>query len=121
MKQETNTKKLNLTDKVTPVEIAAYSCSGGGNGIGQYLYQNFGSYFYTNVVGLNPLVAGTMMTVCKIVDFFTDFTMGILVDHGKSKSGEKARPWLLRGILPYSLGIIMMLSAPFSGGTASLI
>lgn len=121
MKKETTAQTPKLTDKVTPVEIAAFSCAGGGNGIGQYLYQNFGSYFYTNVVGLNPLVAGTMMSVCKIVDFFTDLSMGILVDHGKSKSGEKARPWLLRGILPYSLGIILMLSAPFNGGTASLV
>lgn len=110
-----------LTDKVSPTEIASYAIMGGGNAIGQYMYNNFGNYFYTNVAGISPLVTGTFMTVCKIIDFFTDLGMGILIDRGKSKSGEKARPWMLRGIIPFAIGLILMFSAPFSGETASLV
>ena len=114
-----NEKKL--TDRVTATEIAAYASVGAGNGLGQCLYNQFGTYFYTNIAGIDPLITGTFMTVCKIIDFCTDLAMGVLVDKGKSKSGDKARPWLLRGIIPFSLGMIMMFSAPFSGATATLI
>lgn len=110
-----------LTDKVTATEIAAYSCVGAGNGLGQCLYNSYGTYFYTNIAGIDPLVTGTFMTVCKVIDFCTDLLMGVLVDKGTSKSGDKARPWLRRGILPFSLGIIMMFSAPFSTPNATLI
>lgn len=121
MELETVGKTKKLTDKVTPVEIASYACMGGGNAVGQYMYNNFSTYFYTNVAGIDPLVTGTFMTVCKIIDFFTDIFMGVLVDQGKSKSGEKARPWMLRGVIPYSIGLILMFSAPFTGASASLI
>lgn len=119
MAQMDNKKKL--TDKVTAVDIAAYASMGGGNAVGTYMYNNFGTYFYTNIAGIDPLVTGTFMTVCKIVDFFTDLAMGVLVDRGKNKSGEKARPWMLRGMIPYSIGLVLMFSAPFTGKTASLI
>lgn len=110
-----------ISEKVSAAEIAAYSCVGAGNGLGQCMYNSFGTYFYTNVAGIDPLVAGTFMTLCKIVDFITDLFMGVLVDKGKSKSGDKARPWLLRGMLPFSIGMILMFSAPFSGKQATLV
>lgn len=116
---EVSEKKLS--EKVTATEIAAYSCVGAGNGLGQCLYNNFGTYFYTNIAGIDPLVTGVFMTICKIIDFITDLFMGVLVDKGKSKTGEKARPWLLRGMLPFSIGMILMFSAPFSQPNATLI
>jgi len=114
-------KGVQITSKATPKEIAAFAIYGGGNGIFNYMLNSFGTYFYTNVVGIDALVAGVFMTVCKIIDFFTDLFMGTLIDRVKNKSGEKARPWLLRAMVPGSIGLILMFSAPFSGGTASLI
>lgn len=113
--------QAQLTKKASPKEIAAFAVYGGGNGIFNYMLNSFGSYFYTNVVGINSLVTGIFMTVCKIIDFFTDLIMGTLIDKTKSKSGEKARPWLKRAMIPGSLGLILMFSAPFTTERASLI
>lgn len=110
-----------LTDKVSATEIAAYASVGAGNGLGQCLYNMYGTYFYTNVAGIDPLVTGTFMTVCKVVDFITDLFMGVLVDRGHNRSGDKVRPWLRRGIIPFSLGMVMMFSAPFSSANATLL
>lgn len=115
------TKEIQLTAKATPKEIAAFAIYGGGNGIFNYMLNSFGNYFYTNVVGIDAMITGVFMTVCKIVDFVTDLLMGTLIDKVNNKSGEKARPWLKRAMVPGSVGLILMFSAPFASGTASLI
>lgn len=119
MSHEVNSMKL--TEKATPKEIAAFAIYGGGNGIFNYMLNSFGNYFYTNVVGIDAMITGVFMTVCKIIDFFTDLLMGTLIDKVENKSGEKARPWLKRAMIPGSIGLILMFSAPFAEGSASLI
>lgn len=121
MSIENETKDMKLTAKASPKEIAAFAIYGGGNGIFNYMLNSFGNYFYTNVVGINAMVTGFFMTICKIIDFLTDLLMGTLIDKGQNKSGEKARPWLKRAMIPGSIGLILMFSAPFATERASLI
>lgn len=113
--------EVQMTKKASPKEIGAFAIYGGGNGIFNYMLNSFGSYFYTNVVGINTLVTGVFMTVCKIIDFFTDLIVGTMIDKTKHKSGEKARPWLKKAMVPGSIGLILMFSAPFATEKASLI
>ncbi|MCR5082568.1 MAG: glycoside-pentoside-hexuronide (GPH):cation symporter [Parasporobacterium sp.] len=114
--------EVKLTDKTSPKEIAAFAIYGGGNGIFNYMLNSFGTYFYTNIVGIDALVAGFFMTILKVVDFVTDFLMGTIIDHTNHKSGEKARPWLAKAMVPGSIGLILMFSAPFANGsTASVV
>ena len=111
----------SLTQAVTTKEIAAYAAFGAGNSFSSYLLNSFGSYFYTNVAGIDSLVAGSFMSIVKIIDFLTDLLLGGLIDSTTSKTGEKARPWLKRSIIPSSIGIILLFSAPFAEGAAKLV
>lgn len=118
---EQKENKKPLTQKLTAKEIASYATFGGGNSFSQYMLNSFGTYFYTNVAGIDALVAGSFMSAIKVIDFFTDLFLGGLIDGTKNKSGEKARPWMGRSIIPSSIGMILLFSAPFAGGSAKLI
>lgn len=53
--------------------------------------------FYINVMGVESWIVGVMMMVARIVDAFTDMTMGRIVDLSKPTKAGKFRPWILRG------------------------
>lgn len=45
----------------------------------------FMMYFFTNVMGLDPVVAGTIFMVARLVDAFTDPIMGMIIDRTNFK------------------------------------
>ncbi len=61
--------------------------------------------FYTDVLGINAALVGTMFLIARIVDAFTDTAMGRICD--KTKNG-KFRPWLLRACGPVALASFLM-------------
>ena len=50
--------------------------------------------FYTDVMGVSAGVVGIVMMAARIVDAFTDITMGQIVDRCKPTKDGKFRPWL---------------------------
>lgn len=69
------------------------------------------TYFYTNKVGMAAATAGTVLLTAKIIDAFTDLIMGKIVDKTKSRYG-KARPWLIRMIIPAMIAIVALFTVP---------
>lgn len=69
------------------------------------------TYFYTNKVGMAAATVGTILLVAKIVDALTDLIMGKIVDNTNTKYG-KARPWLLRMMIPAMIAIIALFTVP---------
>lgn len=69
------------------------------------------TYFYTNEVGMAAAAVGTVLLVAKIVDAITDLIMGKIVDNTNSKYG-KARPWLLRMIIPVMVALVILFTVP---------
>lgn len=69
------------------------------------------TYFYTNKVGMAAATVGTLLLVAKIFDAVTDLIMGKIVDNTNTKNG-KARPWLLRMILPVMIAIVALFAVP---------
>jgi len=74
------------------------------------------TYFYTDKVGMTAGVVGTILLLARVLDAFTDITMGVLVEKTKSKYG-KARPWLLWMIIPTLLSIILLFTVPASASS----
>ena len=64
--------------------------------------------FYTDVLGINAGLVGTMFLISRIVDAFTDTAMGRICDKTKATKNGKFKPWLLRACGPVALASFLM-------------
>ena len=64
--------------------------------------------FYTDVLGINAGLVGTMFLISRIVDAFTDTAMGRICDKTKATKNGKFRPWLMRACGPVALASFLM-------------
>ncbi len=64
--------------------------------------------FYTDVLGINAGLVGTMFLISRIVDAFTDTAMGRIADKTKATKNGKFKPWLLRMCGPVALASFLM-------------
>jgi GPH family glycoside/pentoside/hexuronide:cation symporter len=77
-------------------------------------------YYFTDVLGIPPEVAGIIVLVSKFWDAVSDPMMGTLSDRTNSRWGKK-RPYLLFGAVPLGITVFLLFYSPdFSGaGTAA--
>ena len=66
-------------------------------------------YFYTNVVGLNAGVIGTIMLVSRALDGVSDLVFGNVIDKTRTKMGV-CRPWVFRMSIFGLIGIVSLCS-----------
>lgn len=71
-------------------------------------------YFYTDIIGLNPAIVGTVILASKVMDGISDLIGGNIVDHTHTKAGS-ARPWYLRLAIPMALSYIILFTVPNCG------
>ena len=64
--------------------------------------------FYTDVLGINAGLVGTMFLISRIIDAFTDTAMGRICDKTKATKNGKFKPWLLRACGPVALASFLM-------------
>lgn len=70
-----------------------------------------GSYlmvFYTKVLGLSGSVVGLLFLLARIVDAFTDVTMGRIVDGMNPAKDGRFRPWIRRMSIPVAIASTLM-------------
>lgn len=48
--------------------------------------------FYTDVMGVDAVIVGLMMTLARVVDAFTDVTMGQICDRSRPRAKGKFAP-----------------------------
>lgn len=107
-------ERLTLTEKV-------------GYGVGDMaanLYLGFFGlftlYFLTDIWGIAPAAAATMLLLTKIVDAVTDPVVGLLADRTRSRWG-RYRPYLLWGALPYGMTAILVFAGPDLSDNGKLV
>lgn len=87
-------RKVPWYDKIVHSLYGAYSFNVSWIIFGYYLV-----YFYTDIVGLNPIIAGTIMLFARIFDCFTDLWLGYKMDNVCYRWG-RYRSWAIFGIIP---------------------
>ena len=68
-------------------------------------------FFLTNVVGVNPVLAGTLLLFPKLWDVVSDPIMGAISDVTRSRYGRR-RPYLLYGAVPFGISFFILFIAP---------
>lgn len=105
------TRDMNPDAKVPAYEKIGYAMGITGPNFIITIMSGFLLVYYTNVVGISAGMVATIMGITKIFDGVSDLAMGYLIDHTKSKYG-KARPWLIRMIIPTIICTVLMFSVP---------
>lgn len=70
--------------------------------------------FYSDVMGIDTALIGTMMMLARFLDAFTDVTMGQIVDRSKRGKKGKFLKWILWVSVPVSLASFLMYADWFS-------
>ena len=98
-------QKLNLKTRlgygIGDIAICLY-----WSGVGLYLL-----YFYTDVVGISPSLAGLIYGLGMFWDAITDPFMGYVAERTRTKWGVY-RPYLLFGNIPLALSFILLFWVP---------
>lgn len=94
-------EKLSLRTKIG---FGLGDIYGGGSGVVISFYY---LYFLTDVIRINPALAGTAFLISKLYDAVTDPFEGILTDRTRTPLGRR-RPYLLAGIGLVFLSFLLM-------------
>ncbi|MDJ0718410.1 MAG: MFS transporter [Prochloraceae cyanobacterium] len=89
-------EKLNFSTKL------AYGAGDLGPAMTANILVFFLLFFFTNVAGLPPGIAGSILTIGKISDAINDPIIGILSDRTRSRWGRRL-PWIFWGIIPFGI------------------
>ena len=92
---------LNTSFKVN------YSIGSIPNGIKTDTFTFFLLFFYSNIIGLNPALAGTAIFIALCVDAITDPFMGTISDRTNSFIGRR-HPFMFISFIPMSVGYILL-------------
>lgn len=106
------TKKNYAEDaSLSVLERLCYAGGNAGNCIGLTVIAMFMLFYYTDVLGIDAGAVATIMLISRVFDGITDILMGYIIDRTHSPKG-KARVWLLRGCIPYTLAVIGIFFVP---------
>lgn len=71
--------------------------------------------FYTKVLGIKAELVGVLFVVARLVDAFTDITMGRIVDKIKINKNERFKPWIRWASGPVALASFLMYQSGLAG------
>ena len=114
MSQQSDTAPLTFREKV------GYGLGDMASNFYMGFFGLFLLYYYTDVFGISPAAAATMLLVTKVVDAISDPAMGIIADRTESRWG-KYRPYLLFVAIPYALLGYLLFLGPDLGELGKLI
>lgn len=90
-----------------------YAAGDMGISVSYFAVGFFFIFYLTDIVGMDPWLAGLAFFVGKLWDGVNDPLMGILSDRTRSKYGRK-RVYILFGALPFALSFILLWMIPLN-------
>lgn len=79
-----------------------------GNDMSFALASTFLMVFYTNVLGVNAVIVGTILLSVRLIDAFVDVGIGVAVDRMKPHKDGKFRPWIKWMMVPVAVSSFLL-------------
>ena len=108
-------RPFGIADKI------GYMFGDFGNDFTFILSSLFLMKFYTDIMGVEGWVVGVVMMVARVVDAFTDVTMGRICDASKMTPVGKFKPWIRRMCGPVAIASFLIYQSGLAGGLLSLV
>lgn len=102
MAQNAATKPFGMRDKV------GYMFGDLANDMTFMLQSMFLMVFYTEVWHIDPRAVSFLFLAGRIIDAFTDVTMGIIVDKSPAQADGKFKPWIRRIAGPVAIASFLL-------------
>src|SRR5215470_6677879 len=105
-----------------PLSVTEKLGYGLGDCAANFVYQmqiNFLLFFYTDVLGITPVAAGTLLLVSRVLDAVEDPIVGAIADRTHTRWG-RYRPWVLLSAVPLAIALVLTFTTPSFSGTAKL-
>src|SRR5699024_7252542 len=109
IKTNKNVKPFGMADKI------GYAFGDFGNDFTFMLSSMFMMKFYTDVMGVEAAIVGTLMMIARFVDAVTDVTMGQIVDRSKTTKYGKFKQWIRRMCGPLGIAAFLIFQSGFAG------
>lgn len=111
----------NEKRKLLPFGVKlGYSLGQSADAIPYNLFYIYFLFFFTNVVGMNPALAGAISFISILWSAFVDPVSGYLSDNSKSKFGRR-RPFLLGATLPLVICMALLFTTVNFGPTLNFV
>ncbi|PKK92748.1 MAG: MFS transporter, partial [Tenericutes bacterium HGW-Tenericutes-6] len=102
-----NNKRINNPGPLTKMETFVFAAGDLFGGGGQILIAFFYLIFLTDVVGIRPALAGTVILISKIWDAVSDPLMGVITDNTRSRFGRR-KPYFLAGFFGIFIAVFLL-------------
>ncbi len=99
-------EKLNLATKL------AYGAGDLGPAVTSNIAIFFLLVFFTNVAGIPPGLAGSILMIGKVWDAINDPIVGVLTDKTKSRYWGRRLPWMFYGAIPFGIFFFLQWTIP---------
>ena len=103
--------KMNTQKEVRPFGLRdkiGYMFGDFGNDFTFVVASLFLMVFYTQVLGISAELVGVLFVIARLIDAFTDITMGRIVDKMKPGKGGRFKPWIRWASGPVALASFLM-------------
>ncbi len=106
--------------EATEAQYWLYSVGNFPNNIIFMMVGTYVTYFYTNILQIPAVMAGTIFMVARLVDAVTDPLMGMIVDRTNTKLG-KYRPFIIAGAPFLGIMFVLLFTAPDFSATGKIV
>jgi sugar (glycoside-pentoside-hexuronide) transporter len=96
---------------------------GLGDVASQFVWTITSSYlalFYTDAVGFPAASVAALMLIARVFDAVIDPFIGAMAERTRTRWG-RFRPWILFGMLPLAVLVVLAFTAPFGDGTLGFV